>query len=257
MSIYKRVRAEEEGADEHVAGQSCSLPPSRKSTVAVSERPALRCYAVNKSGCTNAVKLFFFAVPLKCSKWEARWVGQTRRLRLRLPYKTQSDREEKFEVSALRSRLTARSTAEATTATPEVTTAASTSTELASTARTAATTAPVSSTSLTLVLSSTSTAATVVLNLREAIVSRSRGCSCRFGCVVSPALGAGDGSGLVRCLGLGRVARDDLEGLAQGLVLATSLLVPLCGSGSIGCLGLSASCCRTSRVLSLRSTNSR
>ena len=174
-----------------------------------------------------------------------------------MPHKTQSDRKEVFERS-LRRRLAARSTTEATSTASEVTTtAASTSAELASTARTAATTAPVSSTSLTLVLSSTSTAATVVLNLREAIVSRSRGCSCRFGCVVSPALGAGDGSGLVRCLGLGRVARDDLEGLAQGLVLATSLLVPLCGSGSVGCLGLGASCCRTSRVLSLRSTNSR
>lgn len=52
----------------------------------ISEKPALRCYAVNKSDCTNAVKPFFFSVPLKCSKW-----GE-----VCMPLEAQSDREEKY-----------------------------------------------------------------------------------------------------------------------------------------------------------------
>lgn len=162
--------------------------------------------------------------------------------------------------SALRSSgslSAAGSTAETTAATPEVTTAASTSTELASTARTAATTAPVSTStsSLALVLSSTAAAATVVLDLGEAVVGWSL--SLGLGGVVGPALGAGDWCRCVGSLGLGRVARDDLEGLGQRLVLATGLLVPLCSRSSVGGLRLNACCRRCRRLLSFGSANGR
>jgi hypothetical protein len=146
--------------------------------------------------------------------------------------------------SALRSSgslSAAGSTAETTAATPEVTTAASTSTELASTtARTAATTAPVSTStsSLALVRSSTAATAAVVLDLREAVVGRRL--SLGLGGIVGPALGAGDRCRCVRGLGLGGVARDDLEGLGQRLVLATGLLVPLCSRCSVSSLRLNA-----------------
>lgn len=148
-----------------------------------------------------------------------------------MPHRTQSDREEKFSwmlyAGALRSRLTTGSATEAASSTPEVSTAAaSTATELASTARTATTTAPVSTSSLALVLSATSATTTVVLDLREAVVSRRLGYG--FGGIVSPALGAGDRCRLVRSLSLSGVARDDLEGLAERLVLTGCLLVPLC-----------------------------
>ena len=156
----------------------------------------------------------------------------------------------------LRSSLAAGSTAEATSTAPEVTTtAASSSTELASTTRTAAATAPVSATSLALVLSSTSTTATVVLDLGEAVVDRGLGC-CGLWSVVRPALGAGDRRRRVRGLGLGGVARDDLERLSQGLILASSLLVPLCTRSSVGSLRLDACSRWCRRLLSLGSTNS-
>lgn len=162
--------------------------------------------------------------------------------------------------SALRSSgglSAAGSTAEATAATPEVTTAASTSTELASAARAAATTAPVSTStsSLALVLSSTAAAAAVVLDLREAVVGRRL--SLGLGGVVGPALGAGDWCRGVRSLSLGGVARDDLEGLGQGLVLATRLLVPLCSRSSVSSLRLNACRRRCQRLLSLGSANGR
>lgn len=155
----------------------------------------------------------------------------------------------------LRGSLTAAwSTAETTAATPEVsTTAASTSTELASTARTAAATASVSASALALVLPSTAATATVVLDLREAVVGW--GLSCGLGGVVSPALGAGDWCCRVGSLGLGGVARDDFEGFGRGLVLTIGLLVPLCGRSSVGSLGLNARCRRCGRQLSLRSAN--
>jgi hypothetical protein len=160
-------------------------------------------------------------------------------------------------VADLRSRLAARSTAETTAATPEVTTtAASTSTELASTARTAASTAPISSSALALVLSSTSTAAAVVLNLGEAIIGRGGSC-CGLRGIVSPALGAGHGCGLVRSLNLSRVTGDDLERLAERLVLTTGLFVPLRGRSSVSSLGLNAGCRRGCRLLGLQFFNCR
>lgn len=177
-----------------------------------------------------------------------------------MPRETPGRQRGKCLSSALRSSgslSAAGSTAEAT-ATPEVTTAASTSTELASTAaRTAATTAPVSTStsSLALVLSSTAAAAAVVLDLREAVVGRRL--SLGLGGVVGPALGAGDWCRGVRGLSLGGVARDDLEGLGQRLVLATGLLVPLCSCSSVSSLRLNACRRRCQRLLSLGSANGR
>jgi hypothetical protein len=95
-----------------------------------------------------------------------------------------------------------------------------------------------------------------VLNLGEAVVGRSRSC-CRLRGVVGPALGAGDWSGLVRSLGLSRVARNDLERLAEGLVLTTSLLVPLSSCGSISGFRLNASYRRRCRLLDFCPANCR
>ena len=181
-----------------------------------------------------------------------------------MPRETPGRQRGKCLSSALRSSgglSAAGSTAEPTAATPEVTTAATTSTEFASTARTAATTAPVSTStststsSLALVLSSTAATAAVVLDLREAVVGPRL--SLGLGSVVGPALGAGDWCRGVRSLSLGGVARDDLEGLGQGLVLATGLLVPLCSRSSVGSLRLNACRRRCQRLLSLGSANGR
>ena len=47
----------------------------------------------------------------------------------------------------------------------------------------------------------------------------------------------------MRSLSLGWVSGNDLEGLAEGLVLATSLLVPLRSCGSVSSVRFDA-CCR-------------
>jgi hypothetical protein len=194
-------------------------------------------------------------------KWDGGRLGQPTIRRLCVPRETPWRQRRECLSSALRSSgslSAAGSTAETTAATPEVTTAASTSTELASTtARTAAATAPVSTStsSLALVRSSTAATAAVVLDLREAVVGRRL--SLGLGGIVGPALGAGDRCRCVRGLGLGGVARDDLEGLGQRLVLATGLLVPLCSRSSVSSLRLNACRRRCQRLLGLGSANGR
>lgn len=110
-------------------------------------------------------------------------------------------------------------------------------------------------------LSSTTATAAVVLDLREAVVGRGRGLGLGLSLglrgVVSPALGAGDRCRGVRSLSLSRVARDDLEGLSQRLVLTTGLLVPLCSRSSVGGLRLNACRRRYRRWLSFGSANGR
>lgn len=61
----------------------------------------------------------------------------------------------------------------------------------------------------------------------------------------------------MRILGLSRVSRNNLKGLAEGLILAAGLLVPLCSRSSVGSLGFNTCCRRCGRLLSLRSANSR
>jgi hypothetical protein len=157
-------------------------------------------------------------------------------------------------------RFAARSATESASGAPELstTTAAATAESLTTASRAASAPAPVSSTSLTLVLSSASTTAAVVLNLVETVVARCRSSWYRggFGGIIGPALSAVNGSHSVGGFGLGRVPGNHLERLRERFILPSRLLVPLFRRCSVGSLGLDARCRWCDRFLVVYVANS-
>lgn len=155
--------------------------------------------------------------------------------------------------------LAARSATETATTSTEVSTEVSTATSTSATtevtSRTTTAAAPIPSSSFTL-MSSTASSAPSVVDLVEAITtccSTSSG-RLRLRGIICPALSASNRRSYVWGLCLGRIPRNDLEGLAQGIVTATRLLIPLCLRCCVGRTWLDARCCGSIRSLDVRAS---